>query len=88
MVQGERVSVSGPQWALAIIIAALLGTGGVLAATKVEHQSPAEQVTRSHVDGSLQRIESKIDTQGREVSILRAEVAEIRGELKARKSAP
>lgn len=77
----EKVSVSGPQWAMAIILAALLGTGGVLAAT-----SGAQPSARDN--GSLSRIEAKIDSQAAIVSDLRESVAEIRGELKARKSAP
>lgn len=76
----ETVSgrLSGPQWLLAILVAAAIG--GAPAAYKA-----ATAPSVSDEPAALARIESKLDAQAREIATVRESVAEIRGELRARK---
>ena len=77
----ETVSgrLSGPQWLLAILVAAAIG-GAPVAYKAATAPAPVEE------HAALQRIEGKLDAQARELATVRESVAEIRGELRARKA--
>lgn len=106
--QQEQVSVKAPTWALGIILAAVLGVGGVVGLTgstpsapvhaaplALSHDSTVAEAQRqaqaaiaaqaAATAATLSRIEGKIDTQAGEIATVREGLAEIRGELKARK---
>lgn len=87
--QQEQVSgsIKAPTWAMGVILAALLGGGAILSVTGSTPRTPPQPAhdPAASQASALSRIEAKLDSQAAEIATVRESVAEIRGELKARK---